>query len=434
MRCTSAKKRFMSAWLVAFCLVVAGRAAGEITLYHITDLGTLGGTTGRASALNNQGEVVGWLRTPVQGGDVARAFLWLPKPAYGLPAGFNELDSLVDGGRSYALGINDAGQVVGWSDTQFDSGSGDPVIHAVLWADGAVTNLGSPGGDYVPSWASAINELGQVAGTWNEGLFPSTDSWFLWLPSAAYGLSVGLNDLSPAPGFSIGSVTAMNELGQIVGSWSTDTPSLNYGSIWLPSAAYGLPAGWWALTDFHSIDDINDSGQIIGTRESAGKMRALRWVSGVMTDLGSLDGTDSYAAAINRSGVAVGSASVPGPESHAFRWTNGVMTDLNDLIVPGSGWELRYTYDINDGGQIIGRGRLNNERHSFLLSPFTCGNSVLEEGEECDDGNTDPNDLCDEFCQAQDIPAVSAWGMVILVLSVLTAGTIVLTKRRPVAV
>lgn len=427
MRCTLDHKRILSAWLVAFWLVVAGRAAGEITLYHITDLGTLGGTGGLAWALNNQGEVVGYLSTPGEGGDEDRAFLWLPKPAYGLPAGFNELDSLIEGGESYALGINDAGQVVGWSDTQFDSGSGNPVIHAVLWANGTVTNLGSPGGDYIPSRANAINELGQVAGTGDWGLFGGNSSWFLWLPSAAYGLSVGMNDLSPSPGASIGFASAINEAGQIVGEWFNDALP-GHGMVWLPSAAYGLPAGVSSLLALDSLADINIAGQMIGTGDSAGKMRALRWDSGAVTDLGSLDGTYSYASAINRTGVAVGSSSTPEPGGHAFRWTNGVMTDLNDLIVPGSGWELRDADDINDGGQILGRGRLNNEWHTFLLSPFTCGNSVLEEGEECDDGNTDPGDLCDEFCQAENIPTVSAWGLVVMALLVLTAGTVVLRR------
>ena len=34
----------------------------------------------------------------------------------------------------------------------------------------------------------------------------------------------------------------------------------------------------------------------------------------------------------------------------------------------------------------------------MYLEPWVCGNGVLEEGEECDDGNWDYGDGCDDFC------------------------------------
>ena len=62
------------------------------------------------------------------------------------------------GGDSYAYGINDAGQVVGYSDT--DNGQ----THAFITGPDGVgmTDLGTLGGDY--STAYGINDAGQVVG------------------------------------------------------------------------------------------------------------------------------------------------------------------------------------------------------------------------------------------------------------------------------
>jgi probable HAF family extracellular repeat protein len=60
------------------------------------------------------------------------------------------------GANSFALGINNRGQVVGSSDTA----SGD--THAFLWEDGEMTDLGHLGGS--SSVATGINNRGQVVG------------------------------------------------------------------------------------------------------------------------------------------------------------------------------------------------------------------------------------------------------------------------------
>jgi probable HAF family extracellular repeat protein len=58
--------------------------------------------------------------------------------------------------RSAATGINDALQVVGWSETP----SG--VTHAFLWQGGAMQDLGTPNGQN--SYATAINDAGRIVG------------------------------------------------------------------------------------------------------------------------------------------------------------------------------------------------------------------------------------------------------------------------------
>jgi len=79
-------------------------------------------------------------------------------------------------------------------------------------------------------------------------------------------------------------------------------------------------------------------------------------------------GTNSYAFGMNNSNSIVGTAS-SASGAHAFLWQNGFINDLNDLINPGSGWELREAWGINDSGQIVGWGMINGQAHAFLLTP-----------------------------------------------------------------
>ena len=109
------------------------------------DLGTLGGATSIAHDLNDRGEAVGLAETTT---GEPRAFVWTATD------GMRDLGTL--GAASMALGINDRTQVVG--------GSG----HAFLWTarDGMV-DLGTLGGR--TSCANAINEAGCIVGASQTG-------------------------------------------------------------------------------------------------------------------------------------------------------------------------------------------------------------------------------------------------------------------------
>jgi len=72
-----------------------------------------------------------------------------------------------------------------------------------------------------------------------------------------------------------------------------------------------------------------------------------------------------------------------------------------------------------------------------------CGNGLVESGEECDDGDIEPGDGCSETCMVEPgskctgepsvcitgIPAVSTWGLAVMGLTILCAGTIVQIRR-----
>jgi probable HAF family extracellular repeat protein len=92
--------------------------------------------------VNNTGTAVG-----TSGGT---AFAWTE------PTGMQTLPALVPDGYAVAFGINEAGRIVGVSETA----SGDR--HAVVWIDGVPTDLGTLGHRH--SAANAINEAGQIVG------------------------------------------------------------------------------------------------------------------------------------------------------------------------------------------------------------------------------------------------------------------------------
>jgi probable HAF family extracellular repeat protein len=154
--------------------------------HGMQDLGTLGGDTSGADAINDRGQVVGstgghvflWDHrhgmqdlgfdaSPTALNNVGqivgnrgtfpfqRAFLWDAQH------GVQDLGAL-DGFGSFASGINDAGQVVGYS-----SFNGINSYHAFLYRDGVMTDLNDllpPGSNWRLIEARAINDAGQIVG------------------------------------------------------------------------------------------------------------------------------------------------------------------------------------------------------------------------------------------------------------------------------
>ena len=91
-----------------------------------------------------------------------------------------------------------------------------------------------------------------------------------------------------------------------------------------------------------------------------GLYRAVRWVNGVISDLGALDATSrSFARGVNELGQVVGlSDTATNPQynaGHAFLWENGVMIDLNKAVtnLPAD-VDLQSADAINDAGWIVG--------------------------------------------------------------------------------
>ena len=164
--------------------------------YRVVDLGVLPGTTTSvASAINNQGEIVGWSNSK----SGTRAFLFTPTE------GMVELPALTLGGVTLARDINDAHQIVGSADSA-KYGTG----RAVIWSDGRISPLGDLGsGNWSEAWA--INEAGQVVGTAEVGDFVASAHAFLYEDKS-------FTDMGELPGFHTSFGTALDDHGIVVGT------------------------------------------------------------------------------------------------------------------------------------------------------------------------------------------------------------------------
>jgi probable HAF family extracellular repeat protein len=160
------------------------------------DLGTLGGTDGCASDLNNRGQVVGF--SNLAGDQAGHPFLWddgvlTDLGTFGGHFGFPE-------------GINEAEEIAG------EAGYPDDVIfHAALWRKGTMTDLGTVDGD-PSSVAFHINSEGQVVGA-STNLSGEWIHAFLWENG---GPMIDLNTLVPlGAGVQLISAPDINDRGEI---------------------------------------------------------------------------------------------------------------------------------------------------------------------------------------------------------------------------
>jgi probable HAF family extracellular repeat protein len=115
----------------------------------MVDLGSLGGsnTNSVATAVNSSGVIVGYSYTA--GGTAFHAFAEINGT-------MKDLGTL-GGTNSSALAINNAGTIVGWSDTATGS------YHAFRYTNGKMSDLGTLGG--TNSQAEGINNLGTIVGS-----------------------------------------------------------------------------------------------------------------------------------------------------------------------------------------------------------------------------------------------------------------------------
>jgi len=131
------------------------------------DLGTLGGYSSQANAINNTGQVVG---TADLADGSHHAFLWSG-------GSMRDLGTL-GGPNSWAYGINESGLIVGAAQLADNS------WHAVLWSGGAIQDLNSlipAGSGWVLGGAAGVNKAGQICGV---GTHNGVQRGFLLTPAS----------------------------------------------------------------------------------------------------------------------------------------------------------------------------------------------------------------------------------------------------------
>jgi probable HAF family extracellular repeat protein len=229
------------------------------------DLGTLGGLSSEANSVNAQAEIVGFAATTTPdptfttGPQESHAFLWAD-------GAMKDLFTL-GGPNSIAIDINGRGQIVGWSQTDFNVGAfGIPDLHPATWTNGVITRLDDLGG--AVSLAIAVNDQGVAVGQ----SFVAGNAAF----HAVQWQNGNLNDLGTLAGDFASIANDINSQGQVVGASVSDTFSPR-AFVWQNSVMTDLntliPAdsGWILLSASH----INDMGQIAGNGFLNGVLHAF---------------------------------------------------------------------------------------------------------------------------------------------------------------
>lgn len=299
--------------------------------YVAVDLSTLGGPSS-AMFINDAGQVMGTSETSE---GYERVFFWED----GVLQDIGTLggSSATLAGPRPAKEFSSAGHIIGRSTL-----AGDEETHAFLWHEGVMIDLGGTDGAFGANW---VNASGQVVA---DQFFASEQLWQngSWGP-VPMDRAIAINDAGVVAGM-IGAETNPFGGGDQLGLWDGTTLS-DLGSL-TPD-----------VRGFMIVYGINEAGQVIGRASTADPylesaftyQRGFLWDGASMIDLGSLGGTTSIRQSqpldINELGQVVGSAENVADFGRAFLWSDGSMTELPLLAGDRSSANA-----INDAGQAVG--------------------------------------------------------------------------------
>ena len=272
-----------------------------------------------------------------------------------------------------AIGVNTGGRVCGSAQTATSE------QRPFIWTQATNTkaDLGTPG---TSAAAYDINDSNQVVGQWE--IAQLQDRAFIWTQAT------GMQHITAPWGTPIAAY-AVNNAGHTVGTAQTPTGASH---AFLSSGGVVTDLGTLGGTNSFAYD-LNETGVVVGAAyipspNASSPFHAFRWTSaGGMQDLGTLGGTRSIAYGVNASGHIVGYAEIPAGVKHAFIWTDdnsngapdaGELKDLN-VLAPGTGWTFLEARAINDRGQIVGTGtNPSGQTRAFLLTPSNAGPSPCD--------------------------------------------------------
>lgn len=294
-----------------------------------------------------------------------------------------DLGTLAGGAFSQPFSLNRNGSVSGAS--MLTGGA----LHAVVWANGGMTDLRTLGG--MNSTAFAENTSGETVGEAETSLSDPNGEDF-----CAFGTHVqclpfraqnGVMAPLPVLGGNNGAVNQVNNRGLAVGFAENDIPDPACPSpqvlhfepvVWTDGEAHQLPT-YAGDADGVALG-VNDAGQVAGASGLCAPLspvllylqpvHALLWDRNRTIDLGNLGGVTGQAGgniawAINNKGQVIGVSDLPGDSTfHAFLWTKH--TGMQDLgALPGH--VASTASGINDAGTVVGLSfDANFNGHAFI--------------------------------------------------------------------
>jgi probable HAF family extracellular repeat protein len=309
------------------------------------------------------------------------------------------------GTQGVAEGISDRGWVVGDANLK-----GDRSVHATLWRNGVVTDLGTLGGINSQEQWPVKDNRGLIVGSsetsamdpfaedfcgfdYNAGVPPTglICVGFLW--------QHGLMSALPTLGGNNAQAMSVNDRGQVVGLAENGTQDPNCvppqvldieAVIWGPKPGQirqlpPLPGdiSAWAIGINEREQIIGVSGDCVSPNFNAPgattPQHGVIWQDGTVTNLGELGNTGAFPWAINSKGQVVGQSTPKGNAFvHTFLWRNGIMTDLG--VLPGDAGS--FAFGLNDQGEVVGGSCSTSSCRAFLWKDgvMTDINSLVKPG------------------------------------------------------
>ena len=365
----------------------AVNASGGPSLYKLTDLGTLGGSNSYAFSINDAGAITGFSETtgtdPL-GGEAEHAFLYTTSMV--------DLGTLPGDADSAGIAINSSGNIAGIAAPEGGAGgTGGGGEHGIYIQPSAetITDLGTldNSGPNI-SYAYGINDDGDIVGYSFEN-FDIPQSPFIWTgasmvpdgSTSEYALAI--ND----SGVGVGSQQVYfnnNDAPDVAafvieGDWTVFGPDSVTGgtprsyAVAINNASPALIAGY---VDYSASGSGYEGDSMAFT---------YAYPSGPFTTLGLPIGSDtSRGYGLNADGSVVGTAydyyvsrqtlGLDNPTDYTFGraaiFQNGSVYYLDDLATNATGWTLSNAMSINDNGAIVGWGVTpSGAYHAYLLTP-----------------------------------------------------------------
>lgn len=267
---------------------------------------------------------------------------------------------------SLATAINNAGQIVGFIETE------EGIIQAFLWDQGVLIPLDDLGGGYAR--ALDINDLGQIAGE------SSTSSGLTH--GCFWDVNLTPQDLGSALAPHSSKILSINNHGDTCGySWQPGAT--------LPQAFRRSSAGVTSVYDASDIaftiaESINDHGRLTGVLRDTDGASGFQDKSGILP-LPNLDGPGirasfGHASGLNNLGESVGacelqfdSTEVTAPHQRAVLWRDGQIRDLSTDSTEPDDFAVSFSRAtaINHFSQIVGTAAYRSDSEEYDIDPIS---------------------------------------------------------------
>jgi probable HAF family extracellular repeat protein len=278
--------------------------------------------------------------------------------AASLTYSITDLGTLPGTSLSIATGINDSGQVVGYSESSTGSQS-------FLYSNGQMTPISDP---VSGAPAGGINNLGQIVSQGqfinNSGQIVSSSQPFqISISSTVNGVTTTVQTT-----FNPGGI---NDAGQILGSIvNPSDPSLQQDmGIYKNGKFFDITKALGLTSDTTIPMAINNAGSVLFSdfHPNTDTTTYVVYKADGTSQILSLGGP---ATAMNSVGQVVGNGQVSSIGTGVL-YSNGSYLALPALLPPSSQslWQFLNPTAINDEGQIVGSGVIDGQVHAFLMTP-----------------------------------------------------------------